>query len=202
MGRLRASPPYFRIDSGKGGQCPVCYVAWARIFRTLREDGPQRHRSCPGWTIAEAHALMKRALGLPDSRLRGIYERWNQSELNSPLLEMSVQALQRVREGNRGRPRTGAPQRGRPVRHRRVESPERHRPESSHTHDRSGWERLGLRAERRGATDRHPCSRAPGSNASGPTGTPHRPHSGRALRHRCPHLCARHGFAARRLRSL
>ena len=88
---------------------------------------------------------MKRALGLPDSRLRGIYERWNQSELISPLLDMSVQALQRVREG------TGDVleqvllwDEGRPVRHRRVESPERHRPESCHTHDRSGWERLGL----------------------------------------------------------
>jgi 6-phosphogluconate dehydrogenase len=49
--------------------------------------------------VAETHALMKRALGLPDSRVRAIYERWNQSELNSRLLAMSVQALHQVREG-------------------------------------------------------------------------------------------------------
>src|SRR5262249_38026863 len=41
--------------------------------------------------IAETYDLMKRGLGLGNDELRAVYQRWNQGELNSYLLEITAQ---------------------------------------------------------------------------------------------------------------
>jgi 6-phosphogluconate dehydrogenase len=48
--------------------------------------------------IAESYDLMKRGLGLTDDELVGVYDRWNQGELNSYLMEITGQIFRRVDE--------------------------------------------------------------------------------------------------------
>ena len=52
--------------------------------------------------IAETYALMKSRLGFNDDRLRGVYSKWNNSELNGYLMEISSHIFGKV-DGTNGR---------------------------------------------------------------------------------------------------